>query len=108
MHQAGNVAAFLMHICTACVKVYASVLHTCTPCFSRFGRKFLKENVTLADSSGSKINDQDFLSSLKDGDEMTLSWTLFNYMKISGAVFPSHVRLYCFMASLMASACICV
>ena len=49
----------------------------------------------LADGSGSKICGQEFPLSLREGDATTLPWTLSNYMKISGNVYPSRVRLYC-------------
>lgn len=49
----------------------------------------------LADGSGSKIEGNDFSVSLRDGNVMSLLWTLCNYMKLSGAAHPSWLRLYC-------------
>ena len=49
----------------------------------------------LADGSGGKINGDDFPLSLRGEETMTLPWTLSNYMKISGAMFPSRMRFYC-------------
>ena len=49
----------------------------------------------IADGSGSRIGGRDFPLTRKDGPSTTLPWTLSNYIKLSGATYPSRVRLYC-------------
>ena len=49
----------------------------------------------LSDGSGCTITNNDFNVDHRNGTTESISWTLANYLQVSGIRYPSRARLYC-------------